>query len=133
MPQLEWADVSTPVPNARQSEFPAKAPAPLLPTAVSTPPSGDQWIHEVKVDGYRMLARLDAESVSLISKRQVDWTAKFQPVVDELAKLNTRAVLDGELTILSREAYRDIAVEVALRPTARKECHVAHRRSGSRS
>src|SRR5262249_42015332 len=49
---------------------------PSLATLVDRPPEGDEWVHKVKFDGYRMLARIDAGRVRLISRRELDWTLR---------------------------------------------------------
>ncbi len=75
---------------------------PQLATLVDKPPNDDDWIHEMKFDGYRLLARLDKE-VSLITRSQHDWTKKFEPLRAELEKLHlTDTILDGELVALDK-------------------------------
>jgi bifunctional non-homologous end joining protein LigD len=49
---------------------------PLLPTLVEKPPEGDDWIHEVKVDGYRSQIVIDDEGVRIFTRNGLDWTAK---------------------------------------------------------
>ena len=68
-----------------------------MPQSVDTPPTGDEWLHEVKLDGYRMLARIDGNNVRLVSRRGVDWTKKYSAVADALAALEVQAILDGEM------------------------------------
>ena len=63
-------------------------------------PDGDDWLHELKYDGYRILARLDAGKASLASRRANDWTAKFPTVQAAVQALPVRnAVLDGEVAV----------------------------------
>jgi bifunctional non-homologous end joining protein LigD len=50
------------IPGARKSALPNSI-APQLATLVKEPPSGDQWLHELKFDGYRMLCRVDRGKV----------------------------------------------------------------------
>ena len=45
-----------------------------VPTAVSEPPEGDDWIHEVKFDGYRTQLVIDKGNVTAFSRRGLDWT-----------------------------------------------------------
>src|ERR1700751_496895 len=47
---------------------------PCLPTPASKPPAGDGWIHEIKHDGFRLMARRDAGGVRLLTRRGFDWT-----------------------------------------------------------
>lgn len=61
---------------------------PELATLVSAPPaSSEDWVFEVKFDGYRMLARIDGDDVRLISPNAKDWTAKLLPLQAELRRL----------------------------------------------
>lgn len=72
--------------------------APELCTLVDAAPEGDEWLHEVKLDGYRVLAHLDEGVVTLRTRRGHDWTDRFPTVARELARLPVKhAVLDGEL------------------------------------
>jgi bifunctional non-homologous end joining protein LigD len=72
-----------------------------LATLVDEPPEGDDWLHEQKFDGYRILAVIDHGEVKLSSRRFKDWTAEFPAVVRALATLPVqRAVLDGEVAVV---------------------------------
>jgi bifunctional non-homologous end joining protein LigD len=72
-----------------------------LATLVEYPPAGDDWLHEIKYDGYRMLAFISNGSVLLQTRGKQDWTLKFPGLVAELARLPvTEAVLDGEVGVL---------------------------------
>jgi len=63
-------------------------------------PSGADWLHEIKFDGYRMEARLDHGKVKLLTRRQQDWTHRFKPVVEAVAALPAEtALLDGEIVV----------------------------------
>lgn len=66
-------------------------------------PRGDGWIFEIKLDGYRAMARLNQGSARLITRGGQDWTSKFGRVAAALAALPARsAVIDGELVVLDR-------------------------------
>ncbi len=74
---------------------------PMLATLVAKAPSGDDWVHEIKYDGYRMLARIAKGKCTLFSRSGKDWTATFGAVAGELARLKLRdAWVDGEMVIL---------------------------------
>jgi bifunctional non-homologous end joining protein LigD len=74
---------------------------PQLATLVPEPPAGDEWLHEMKFDGYRILARLERGQVRLLSRNAKDWTARLPPIADAVAGLPaTTALLDGEAVIL---------------------------------
>src|SRR5512146_3286867 len=72
-----------------------------LATLVSRPPAGDEWLHEQKFDGYRIVAHREGGEVHLWSRRGHDWTAKFPRVAQAIARLPVdRAILDGEVCVL---------------------------------
>jgi bifunctional non-homologous end joining protein LigD len=74
---------------------------PQLPTLVKSPPTGPQWIHEIKYDGYRIGARVDHGNVNLITRNGNDWTATFPEVAAAASELPLKQVLlDGELAVL---------------------------------
>jgi bifunctional non-homologous end joining protein LigD len=84
-------------PSRRGAPLPQFIP-PQLSQPVEKPPSGPQWLHEIKLDGYRMAARLDNGRVQLLTRPGLDWSAKYPSVVAALAGLNEKtAYLDGEL------------------------------------
>ena len=71
---------------------------PCLPSPADRPPSGTNWIHEIKHDGYRLMARRDSVGIRLITRRGNDWTQRFPLVVQAVNQLNVRSCLiDGEV------------------------------------
>jgi bifunctional non-homologous end joining protein LigD len=71
---------------------------PQLATLERAVPDGDDWIHEIKVDGYRMLGWRDGSDAALTSRRELDWSARFPAAVAGLRALGARSVLvDGEV------------------------------------
>ena len=71
---------------------------------VSTPPPGDRWIHEIKLDGFRMGLFLDRGQVRIISRRGTEYTGEFPEILAAARKLNAeQALLDGEIVILDTE------------------------------
>jgi ATP-dependent DNA ligase len=71
---------------------------PQLTQLVDAAPEGDDWLHEIKYDGYRMHARLDRGTVKLLTRTGLDWTHKYPPIAEAVASLGPRqAYLDGEL------------------------------------
>ena len=71
---------------------------PCLATLVDKAPSSDNWIHEIKFDGYRIQARLENGKVKLLTRKGLDWTGKFPTVAAAVAKLPAdTALIDGEL------------------------------------
>ena len=82
--------------------------APQLALARASPPAGEQWLHEVKWDGYRMLARLRGGAAGLRSRNDLDWTNKLPDLVQALEALPVDdADLDGELIALDAEGRSD--------------------------
>ena len=70
---------------------------PCLPSPADRPPSGANWIHEIKHDGYRLMARRDPVGVRLITRRGNDWSDRFPLVVEAVNHLHVRTCLiDGE-------------------------------------
>jgi bifunctional non-homologous end joining protein LigD len=71
--------------------------APCLPTSAPQPPSGALWLHEIKHDGFRVIARKDGMRVRLFSRLGNDLTARFPLIVQGLARLRPRScIVDGE-------------------------------------
>jgi bifunctional non-homologous end joining protein LigD len=90
---------------------------PCQPTIVAAPPAGPGWLHEVKHDGYRILARKQGERVEVWSRRGADFTDRFPKIAEAVRKLPAEsALIDGEA--------------VAFRPDGLPPC--APRRAASR-
>lgn len=91
------------LPKVRKSKL-AQFISPQLATLVKEPPSGDQWLHELKFDGYRMLCRIDRGRVRVWSRNGKDWTDKFLNVTEAARDLKlTSAILDGEIVIVDAQ------------------------------
>ena len=74
---------------------------PQLATLVDEAPAGDDWVHEVKFDGYRLECLKDDGRVRLLTRTGLDWTAKFPGIAAAAARLPARrAILDGEAVAL---------------------------------
>jgi bifunctional non-homologous end joining protein LigD len=70
---------------------------PCLPTAAKEAPSGDGWLHEIKHDGYRVLARKDGQRITLFSRSGNQLTNRFPLIVEAMAKLRSHScIIDGE-------------------------------------
>jgi len=93
--------------NARKASQPAFL-KPQLATLADEPPSGEEWIHEIKLDGYRILARIKNGRVTLLTRRGKDWTGKFTAVAEALRNFPERqAILDGEIVVLREDGISD--------------------------
>ena len=87
--------------STRRRVKPASPPAwikPQLAALAEKAPDGPDWLHEIKFDGYRMHARLDAGRVQILTRRGNNWTEKYPAIAKSIAGLPARnAYLDGEL------------------------------------
>jgi bifunctional non-homologous end joining protein LigD len=71
-----------------------------LASPASDVPAGPGWVHEIKYDGYRVLAHLDGSAARLVTRSGKDWSERFPTVVDALSGLGLRnTVLDGEVAV----------------------------------
>lgn len=90
----------TKIPGARKRRL-ADFIEPELATMVETAPEGDEWLHEVKFDGYRILCRIEDGRATLWSRNGKDWTASFPVIASEARFLRVEsAILDGEIVWL---------------------------------
>ncbi|TIP92713.1 MAG: DNA ligase D [Mesorhizobium sp.] len=114
-PQEEQpATVSVPEPSKIKGAKKAALPdfvEPTLATLVSSAPSGERWLHEIKFDGYRLQARLEAGRVKLLTRSGLDWTKKFgKAVVSALADIPVgTALIDGELVVETSAGASDFS------------------------
>ena len=77
--------------------LPAGFIAPCLPSSAPQAPSGEEWLHEIKHDGFRVIARKEGTRVKLYSRPGNDLTDRFPLIVEALAKLRPRScIIDGE-------------------------------------
>jgi bifunctional non-homologous end joining protein LigD len=60
--------------------MPARFIEPCLPSPADRPPSGSNWIHEIKHDGYRLMARRDPVGIRLITRRGNDWSVRTSSI-----------------------------------------------------
>ena len=78
---------------------------PCLPSPAKAPPSGPGWLHEIKHDGFRILARRDSADVRLITRARNDFSSRFPFIAMAVAKLPVRSCLiDGEAIVATRAA-----------------------------
>ncbi len=112
-----WQGSRTASPSSERRELqkaPAPPPAPgtaapwpdsffpQLATLVSRLPESNQWVSEIKYDGYRLLAMIRQGRVTLETRRGQDWTETFPAIVRELSRLPVKnAILDGEVVVMN--------------------------------
>ena len=81
----------------RARTLPAGFIAPCLPTKTDKLPSGSLWLHEIKHDGFRIIARKTGSQVRVYSRPGNDLTRRFPPIVETLARLRScSCIIDGE-------------------------------------
>ena len=76
---------------------------PMFATLTDQPFDGDQWLFEIKWDGYRAVAYADGEHVEILSRNLLPFTEKFSPVMKALQTLGLQAVLDGEIVAVDEK------------------------------
>jgi bifunctional non-homologous end joining protein LigD len=83
---------------------------PQLTRLVETPPKGDGWVHEIKFDGYRIHARIEAGKAKLLTRAGLDWTDRYEVPAESIAKLKVQAAyLDGELCAVGEDGVTSFA------------------------
>ena len=87
-----------------QRTFPAGFIAPCLPTKTNKLPSGSLWLHEIKHDGFRIIARKNGAQVRLYSRPGNDLTRRFPLIVEALERLRSRScIIDGEAVCCDKD------------------------------
>jgi len=104
-----WRELAQALPGARRRAFPAGF-APELCIQKKTPPDGDEWVHETKWDGYRLLADLDRGRAKIRSRNDLDWTTKAAAIAAAIEALPVKSVrLDGELVAFDTRGRSDFS------------------------
>jgi bifunctional non-homologous end joining protein LigD len=96
--------------------------APQLATQASKAPAGADWLNELKLDGYRIQARLDQGNVKLLTRTGLDWTHRIKTIASEVSALLAQsALLDGEVVVLSEDGNTSFAdLQAAFQEDVRK-------------
>ncbi|MDR6096333.1 DNA ligase D [Stenotrophomonas sp. SORGH_AS_0321] len=104
-----WHKRALALPDARDTPYPHTY-APQLTDHRESAPDGERWLHEIKWDGYRLLADLHDGAVTLRSRNGLDWSGDFPEVSAAIAALPVKdARLDGELVVLDADGRSDFA------------------------
>ncbi len=83
---------------------PPKWIKPQLTRLVDEAPTGKDWLHEIKYDGYRMHARIDGDKIQLLTRTGLDWSHRYKRTIEALRSLKAKsAYLDGELCALNAD------------------------------
>ncbi len=88
--------------------------SPELASAVEKPPEGDEWLHELKLDGYRIQIHIDEKDgkrrARLFTRKGLDWTHRMRDVAEAAAQLPVHAaILDGEVVVLNEKGETSFA------------------------
>lgn len=115
----EIAGTAKPAPKPKprpRADTGAEAPAGFLPpqlcAAAAMAPAGEGWVHEVKLDGYRLQAQIAGGRARLLTRNGLDWTSRFPDTAEALARLPD-AILDGELIAPDKDGHPDFAALLA--------------------
>jgi bifunctional non-homologous end joining protein LigD len=82
--------------------------APQLCETLARPPAGNEWLHEIKFDGYRIQMRVADGAVTLKTRKGIDWTKKY-PEIAEAASELPDCIIDGEICALDENGAPDFA------------------------
>ena len=83
---------------------------PQLAIESQSPPDGASWLHEIKLDGYRIQARKSGSRVQLLTRKALDWTHRMRAVADAVAALPAdKLTLDGEVVVLDDNGISSFA------------------------
>jgi bifunctional non-homologous end joining protein LigD len=83
---------------------------PQLALEAETPPVGPGWLHELKLDGYRMQARKDGDQVQMLTRSGLDWTHRMTAIADAVRTLPVeKATLDGEVVVVAENGTTTFA------------------------
>ena len=81
--------------------LPAGFIMPARPVLAPRPPSGADWVHEIKHDGYRLIVRRDGWTVRLYTRNAYDWTARLPAIAGAAARIKAKSfTIDGEAVVL---------------------------------
>ena len=101
------------VPDPSKLPFASSSPQPTsfhpqLATLVKQAPAGEEWLHEIKFDGYRMISLVNNGHIQLVTRNGKNWTKKFSAIAGALAEFPVRqAILDGEIVVLRPDGTSD--------------------------
>src|SRR5258705_4012416 len=81
---------------------------PCIPTRGTKVPSGPDWFHEIKHDGYRLIVQREGKRVRLLTRRGYDWSDRYPLIVQAALRLRQNSfVIDGEAVVLGSDGIFD--------------------------
>ncbi len=105
--------------------------SPELATPVGEPPKGDDWLHELKLDGYRIQLRIEQQangkrSVNVLTRKGLDWTHRMPNIAQAASQLPVKAaLLDGEVVVLDESGKTSFA-ELQAAFEEKKQAHLLY-------
>jgi bifunctional non-homologous end joining protein LigD len=109
--KVDWGKRVSALPGARAKPRGWQPPAPQLATLRVAPPTGDEWLHELKWDGYRMLVEIADGKVALRSRNGLNWTPDYPEIVAAFEAMGLDdASFDGELIALTPQGNDDFGL-----------------------
>lgn len=81
--------------------------SPMLATLIEGPFDDEDWLFEIKWDGFRALAFIDQGKVDLKSRNKLSWNDRFPPIIKDFKKLSGQIILDGEIVVLDKKGKSD--------------------------
>ena len=118
------------VTGARKAPYPGFV-EPCHPTLVAQAPSGDRWLHEIKVDGYRCQLHIRDGQVKALTRRGYDWAERFRSVAVAAKALHVQnAIFDGEIVVPGEKELSDFAALQAELATRRGKIFIDYLRNG---
>jgi bifunctional non-homologous end joining protein LigD len=97
------------LPQSPKEKLPAFIP-PQLASQATTPPDTGAWLHELKLDGYRIQARKSGDRVELLTRTGLDWTHRMKTLAADIARLPAHyCLLDGEVVVLAANGTTSFA------------------------
>jgi bifunctional non-homologous end joining protein LigD len=96
------------IPGARWLDYLPDFIEPCHPTQHAKAPSGDRWVHEIKVDGYRCQLHIWHGAVTAYTRRGYDWASRFRSIAEAAKALPVKeAIIDGEVIVPGPEGLSD--------------------------
>src|SRR5690606_16583285 len=109
--RVDWAACAAALEGARPKPKSWKPPGPQLATLRQAPPEGDDWLHELKWDGYRLLVEVAGGEVKLRSSNGLDWTPDYPDIEHAYGAMRVDdGSFDGELIALTAKGYDDFGL-----------------------
>lgn len=92
----------------------------MLPTLTDEAPSGPEWLHEIKHDGYRTMLSIQSDGIRTFTRNGHDWSRRYRAIVEAAGQLQcSQALLDGEIIVqdgLGRSDFDALPAAIATRP-----------------